>query len=109
MGKLITKKKITNFKYESNIFVENDKKFLNKFSIYKKRNVPSNYFISGNFDLENVKNTFYEISFSDNTKLSETDVSFVESEFNELVLMEGYKNLFYLPKFKEFLKSITMK
>ena len=109
VGEVNNEKKITNFKYESNIFVENDKKFLSKFSIYKKRNVASNYFISGNFDLENVKNTFYEISFSDNKKLSETDVSFVESEFNELVLMEGYKNLFYLPKFKEFLKSITMK
>jgi len=109
VGEVNNEKKITNFKYESNIFVENDKKFLSKFSIYKKRNVASNYFISGNFDLENIKNTFYEISFSDNKKLSETDVSFVESEFNELVLMEGYKNLFYLPKFKEFLKSITMK
>tara|TARA_Y100000310_G_scaffold172776_1_gene172910 strand:+ start:1117 stop:2841 length:1725 start_codon:yes stop_codon:yes gene_type:complete len=104
-GVINNDKKFTNFKYDSNIFVDNQKKFLNKFGIYNKKSIFSNLFVSGNFDLQNIRNSFYEIS--DNEKLSNDDVNFIEKEFNEFVLSDGYKNLFRFPRFKEFVKLIT--
>jgi len=98
-------KKYTNFKYESNIFVDNQKKFLSKFGIYNKEILPSNLFISGNLDLKNFKSTFYEISHDE--KIKEDDINFIEEEFNEIILKNGYDNLFRFPKFVEFLKSVT--
>ena len=44
---------------------------------------------------------------SDNEKLSNDDVNFIEKEFNDFMLADGYENLFRFPKFKEFIKSIT--
>ncbi len=105
LGVINNDKKFTNFKFESNIFVDNKKKFLSKFGIYEKENFPSNFFISGNFDLDNHKATFYEIS--DNEKLNNEDINFIEKEFNYFMFDEGYKHLFYFPKFKDFVKSIT--
>jgi len=104
-GTIASDKKYTNFKYESNIFVDNQKKFLSKFGIYNKKTIPSNLFISGNLDLKNFKSTFYEISHS--KKLKEDEINFIEDEFNEIVLKNGYENLFHFPKFNEFLKSVT--
>ena len=57
------------------------------------------------FDLQNIKSTIYEIS--DKEQLNKDDVDFIEKEFNNLMLSDGYKNLFYFPKFKEFVKIIT--
>ena len=62
-------------------------------------------FVSGNFDLQNVRSSFYEIS--DNEKLDNEDVNFIEEEFNDFMLTDGYENLFRFPKFVEFVKSIT--
>ena len=62
MGTINHDKKNTNFKFESNIFVDNQKKFLSKLGIYNKKNIPTNFFISGNFDLKNIRISFYEIS-----------------------------------------------
>jgi len=104
-GEINNDKKFTHFKYESNIFVDNQKKFLSKFGIYNKKSIPPSLFVSGNFDLNNIKTSFYEIS--DNEKLSNEDVDFIEEEFNDLMLSDGYENLFRFPKFVEFLKSIT--
>ncbi len=104
-GAVENDKKYTNFKYESNIFVDNQKKFLSKFGIYNKKILPSNLFISGNLDLKNFKSTFYEISHD--KKLKEDDINFIEEEFNEIILRNGYDNLFRFPKFTEFLKSVT--
>ena len=36
LGTINNDKKFTNFKFESNIFVDNQKKFLSKFGIYNK-------------------------------------------------------------------------
>ena len=105
LGTINNKEKFTNFKYESNIFMDNQKKFLSKFGIYNKQNIPSSLFISGHFDLQNIRSSFYEIS--DDEKLSNDDVNFIEKEFNDFMLSDGYKNLFYFPKFKNFVKSIT--
>ena len=55
--------------------------------------------------LNNIKNSFYEIS--SDKELSKEDVNFIEREFNDYMLADGYKNLFRFPKFKEFVKSIS--
>jgi len=105
LGTFDNSKKFTNFKFESNIFVDNQKKFLSKFSIYNKKNISSNIFVSGNLDLTNTSLSIYEILESE--KLKEEEINFVEQEFNDYMLDEGLKNLFAFPKFKEFIKSIT--
>ena len=105
LGTINNDKKFTNFKFESNIFIDNQKKFLSKFGIYSKQRIPTSLFISGNFDLQNIRSSFYEIS--DNEKLGNEDVNFIEEEFNDLMLTDGYENLFRFPKFVEFVKSIT--
>ena len=104
LGTINNDKKFTNFKYESNIFVDNQKKFLSKFGIYNKQSIPSNLFISGNFDFQNIRSSFYEIS--DDKELSNEDVNFIEKEFNDIMLTDGYEGLFRFPKFKEFIKLI---
>tara|TARA_B100001123_G_scaffold51015_1_gene52723 strand:- start:1549 stop:3186 length:1638 start_codon:yes stop_codon:yes gene_type:complete len=104
-GSISNEKKFTSFKYESNIFVDNEKKFINKFGIYNRKSIPTSFFISGNFDLQNIRSSFYEIS--DNDKLHSDDVNFIEKEFNNIMLDDNYENLFRFPKFKEFIKTIT--
>ena len=44
----------------------------------------------------------------DETKLNREDVDYIEREFNDLMLEDGYTNLFYFPIFKEFLKSVVI-
>ena len=105
VGSINSDKKFTNLKFESNIFVDNKKKFLSKFGIYKVKNLFSNLFVSGNFDLENVKLSIYEIS--ENEKLKANDINFIENEFNDIMLEDGFLNLFNFQKFKNFIKSIT--
>ena len=104
IGDINNDKKFTSFKFESNVFVDNEKKFLSKLGIYNKQNAFSNLFTSGNLDLENIRMSFYEISV--NEKLNNEDINYIESEFNDFILEEGYKNLFDFSKFKVFLKSI---
>ena len=105
LGTINNDKKITNLRFESNIFIDNQKKFLSKFGIYNKEKLSSNFFISGNFDLENLRASFYEVM--GNEKLSDDDISFIEQEFNDFMLEDGFKSLFLFPKFKEFIKSVT--
>ena len=105
LGTINNDKKFTNFRFESNIFVDNQKKFLSKFGIFNKKDLPSNFFVSGNFDLENLRASFYEVSGSE--KLTNDDINFIEQEFNDFMLEDGLESLFLFPKFKEFIKSIT--
>tara|TARA_Y100000590_G_scaffold386063_1_gene458596 strand:+ start:251 stop:490 length:240 start_codon:yes stop_codon:yes gene_type:complete len=70
-----------------------------------KKKIPSSLFISGNFDLEKSRATFYEIS--NDAKLKEEDINYIEKEFNSIMLEDGYDTLFYFPKFKNFIKTIT--
>ena len=104
LGTIDNDKKLSNFKFESNVFVDNQKKFLSKFGIYNKENVPSNLFVEGNFDFKNIKTSFYEIS--DIKKFNVEDVNFIENEFNDIMLENGFIDLFNFPKFKFFLKSV---
>ena len=105
LGTIHNDKKFTNFKFESNIFIDNQKKFLSKFGIYNKQKIPSNIFVSGIFDLENIRISFYEISNIEKSNID--DINYIENEFNDLMLEDGYEKLFYFPRFKEFIKSIT--
>ncbi len=106
VGAINNDQKINKFKYEGNIFVDNQKKFQNKFGIYNKSTISDSFFVSGNFDLKNIRNNFYEIS--NKKKLSNEDVNFIEKEFNDILLSDGYNYLFAFPKFKEFLKSVAV-
>ena len=105
LGTLHNDEKNSNLKFESNIFVDNQKKFLSKFGIYNKKNISPHLFVSGNFDLKNLRGSFYEIS--DDKKLSSEDINYIEKEFNNLMFEDGYKSLFHFPNFKEFIKSVT--
>ena len=58
-------------------------RFLSKFGIYSKQSIPTSLFVSGNFDLQNTRGSFYEISGSD--KFNIEDVNFIETEFNDLM------------------------
>jgi len=88
-------------KYARKIYSKNKNIKLN----FNKKNLPSNFFVSGNFDLENLRASFYEVSGSE--KLSNDDINFIEQEFNDFMLEDGLRSLFLFPKFKEFIKSIT--
>ena len=103
LGKIDNNEDSLNFKFESNIFVDNKKKFLSKFGIYNKEKISSNLFVQGNFDLENIRASFYEI-FGDK-KFTTEDINFIESEFNDLMLENDFNDLFNFQKFKVFLKS----
>jgi len=105
LGTINNDKEISNFKFESNIFVDNQKKFISKFGIYKKKSIPDSFFISGSFDLNNLRFSFYEVL--DKEKLTAEDINYIEREFNNIMLEQGYDSLFYFPNFKEFIKSIT--
>ena len=51
-------------------------------NIYNKPNIPSNLFFSGGFNLDNLKTSLYEIS--EEKKLTQEDINFIENEFNEI-------------------------
>jgi len=104
LGTLSNDNDFTNFKFESNIYLDNKRKFYSKFGVYNKENIPSNSFVSGGFNFNNYKMSFYEISAID--KLSEADVDYIEKEFNDLMLLENLKSLFDFSKFKEFVRLV---
>ena len=78
------------------------KKFLSKFGIYNKDIISSNLFISGNFDLVNLNIHLYEVS--GNEKFKSEDINYIEREFNNILLENGYESFFDFRKFKEFIK-----
>ena len=105
IGKIDNEKKFTNLKFESNVFVDNKKKFSSKFGIFNKKEIPPSLFVSGNIDLNKINASFYEI-FA-NEKLNNEDVNYVEKEFNNIMFEDGFDTLFVFPKFKEFIKNAT--
>ena len=104
-GLIENNKQFTNFKFENNIFFDNLKRVNNKFGLFNKKNSYSDFFISGNFDLVNLNMHFYEI-FNDK-KFKNEDMVYIEQEFNNLLLEDGYASLFNFVKFKEFIKLVT--
>ena len=98
-------KKFTTFKFEKNIFFDNLRRFYNKFGIFNKSKIPFNLFISGNLDLIKLNMRLAEISGE--KKFNDEDIEYIEQEFNNIVLEEGYASLFNFLKLKEFFKLIT--
>ena len=81
------------------------KRFYSKFGIHNKKNIPFNLFTSGNFDLVNLNMRLEEIS--DDHKFKDEDVHYIEKEFNNIILEDGYASLFNFRKLKEFIKTIS--
>ena len=105
-GTIKNDNKFTNLKFESNIFIDNLKKFYSKFGIYSKdkEKKPSNLFVSGNIDLINLVLRLNEIESSD--KLNEEDILYIEKEFNKVLLEDRYESFFDFKRLKEFLKLV---
>ena len=106
LGTINDDKKFTNFKFESNIFLDSLKRFYNRFGVYNKPDIPSTLFVSGNFDLVNLNMRFDEIS--SNEKLKDDAVAYIEKEFNEIILKNNYASLFDFINLKDFVRSITL-
>ena len=58
--------------------------------------------MSGSFDLVNLDLRLNEIS--NQNKFNDEDVAYVEKEFNNLLLGEGYESLFNFANLKEFVR-----
>ena len=104
-GIIKNNEKFTNLKFENNIFIDNLKRFYNKFGVFNKQKIPYNVFVSGNLDLVKLNLKLYEIS--NDKKINNEDVVFIEREFNNIILGEGYESLFNFSNIKEFVKLIT--
>ena len=106
VGVIKNDKKFSNFKFENNIYLDNLKKLYNKFGIYNKPKLRFDLFISGNMDLVNLDLRLNEISTE--AKFKEEDVSYIEKEFNDILLEDGYESLFNYSKLKEFIQQIIL-
>ena len=104
-GMLTNDKKFSNFKFENNIFLDNEKRFFSKFGIYDRKDKSSNLYTSGVFDLKNLQIRFNEINGEE--KFPDEDVAFIEKEFNNIMLLDGYTSFFDFLKLKEFVKTVT--
>jgi len=102
LGSIKNSKNNTNLKFESNLYIDDKKKFLNKFGVSNKLKISPNLFVSGNFDLVDLRTSLYEIY--DDKKFTKEDVDYIENEFNTFMLEEGYLSLFSFLKLKEFVK-----
>jgi hypothetical protein len=99
--------KFINFKFENNLFIDNLKKFYNKFGVYNKPQpkAPGSLFISGNFDLLNLNMRLHEIV--NEKKVFKDELDYYEKEFNNIFLEDGYKTLLQYSSLKKFVKLIS--
>jgi len=97
--------KYTNLKFEKNIFIDNQKRFLNKFKIYNKKEIPNNFYIEGNIDLRSFNARFFEIS--SDKKMEIEDISYIEKEFNDILFEDDLVSFFNYLKLKEFIQLIA--
>ena len=104
-GVIDNEKKFSSFRFSSNIFIDDTKRFLKSFGVYNKKNDLSNFFVSGNLDLSNLNLRLYEISAP--KKLSSEDISYIEKEFNDFLLFDSYKSFLDFPNFKKFVQTIS--
>ena len=104
-GVIKNDKKFAKFVFENNIFIDNLKRFYSKFGIYNKEKTSSSLFVNGSFDLENLNLRFQEIS--NEVKLANDDVVYIEREFNDIMLTDGYVSLFDFVKLKEFVQQVV--
>ena len=106
IGVIKNEKDLSNLKFSSNVFIDNSKRFFNKFGIYNKEKKPLDMFISGNLDLTNFKIRFFELSGE--IKFSNEDIAYVEDEFNDTLLIDDYKSLFDFSNFKKFIRLVVI-
>ncbi len=99
-------KNFSNFQFDSNIFIDNLKKLFSKFGIYNEKKIPHSLFVSGSFDLQNLLMRINEITGEE--KFKEADLSYIQSEFNQILLENGYASLFNFKNLKTFFKSINI-
>ena len=104
-GSVKNGKNFSNFQFDSNIFVDNLKKLFSKFGIYNEKKIPYSLFVSGNFDLQNLLLRINEITGEE--KFKEADLSYIQREFNQILLENGYESLFNFKNVKTFFKSIN--
>jgi len=104
-GTIKNEKNFANLKFSSNVFIDNSKRFFNKFGIYNKEKKPLDMFISGNLDLTNFKIRFFELSSKE--KFTNEDITYIENEFNDLLLIDDYKSLFDFSNFKKFIRLVV--
>jgi len=97
--------KFSNFRFESNIYIDDLKYFSNKFGIYNREKIPYNLSISGNLDL--LKFIFYLYEVIDENKFEKEEIAFLEKIFNETLLSDDYISLLDFANFKEFVKVVT--
>ena len=97
--------KFTKFRFENNIFIDNLRYFYNKFNIYNREKGASNLFVAGSFDLENLVMHIHEIS--NDKKFNNEDTNYIEKEFNNILLENGYESFFDYLKLKKFVKLIV--
>ena len=104
-GVINNDKKYSTLKFENNIFLDNLRRFYNKFGIFNKEKTSTNLFISGNLDLMNLRLRLNEIS--EDEKFSDEDIAYFEKKFNDILLENGYASLFNFLNLKNFIGSIT--
>ena len=104
-GVIKNEKNFTNLRFSSNVFIDNSKRFFNKFGVYNKEKKPLVMFISGNLDLTNFKIRFFELSSE--IKFANEDITYIENEFNDTLLVDGYKSLFDFSNFKKFIRLVS--
>jgi len=98
-------KQFSNFNFESNIFLDDLKRFYNRFGIYNKKTTSSHMFVSGSVDLINLNLRLNEIFI--NEKFNEADVEYVEKEFNNILFKDGYRSFLDFKNLKGFTKLIA--
>ena len=98
-------KKFSNLKFESNVYVDNKKKFISKLGVYGQKNISSNFYFSGNLDLFNLRILFNEISGKED--FTQEDINYIQKEFNSIFFEKGYESFFDFPNLKEFIKSVS--
>ena len=97
--------KFSNFRFESNIYIDDLKYFSNKFGIYNREKTPYNLSISGNLDL--LKFVFYLYEVIDENKYEKEKIEFLEKTFNEILLPNDYISLLDFNNLREFIKVVT--
>jgi len=102
-GIIKTDEKYTNFKFENNIYLDSEKYFRRKFSIFDKQKISNNLFTSGTLDLANFNMRFDEIIAD--IKFKDEEITYIEKEFNYYMLDDGVVSFFNFKKLKEFIKS----
>ena len=104
-GVIDNQKKYSILKFEKNLFVDNLRRFYRKFGLNNKDKGPVHLFTAGNFDISRLKLSISEIS--NESKINKEDINYIEKEFNNIVLIDGYKSLFNFLLYKEFIDAIS--